>query len=137
LRRLAATCALAFAVVLSTASLADAASNSLGGITTTTTATSTLPSPAGVTTATSTNANTATGAGGLTTIEVLGIAVATIAVFGAIFYAIRSDARSHTPSGDAGLDYNRERGTVTPRADRVRRSRAKSKAARRARRAGR
>jgi hypothetical protein len=136
LRRITLAGALALTMACAAPSVAAAASP-LTGLTTTTTTTATAPAAPAVTTATSTTANSSTGTGGLTTIEVLGIAVAVLAVFGAIFYAIRSDARSHTPRGDATLDIDRERGTVTPRADRVRRSRAKAKAARKARRAGR
>jgi hypothetical protein len=132
-RALAATLALAALLVALLAASAAAASltGPLNGLTTTTT---TAPTQS-VTTATTTTASGS--GGGLTTLELIGIAVVTLGVFGTIFYTIRSDARRHAPRGGPALGIDRERGTVTPRADRVKRSRAQAKAARRARRAGR
>jgi hypothetical protein len=97
--------------------------------TTTPVGTTTTPTPVVVPTTTG-------GSGGLSALQEIGIAVAALALFGGIVYAIRTDARAHAPRQSAiGID--RERGTVPPRAERIRRSRARAKAARRARRAGR
>jgi hypothetical protein len=121
------------ALALAAPATALAANNPLTGLGTSTTSTQSAPAiTETVTTATPTSSSTS--GGGLSTLDVVLIGVAAIAVFGGIAYAIRSDARSHTPRGTAMLDIDRERGTVTPRADRIRRSRAKAKAARRARR---
>ena len=111
------------------------ANNPLTGIPTGTTSTPATTSTATVTTATATSAASATG-GGLNTIEKLGIGVAVLALFGSIAYIIRNDARAHA-STRATIDIDRERATVKPRAERIKRSRARAKAARRARRAGR
>jgi hypothetical protein len=77
--------------------------------------------------------NTGTG-GGISTLDFVGIGVAAIGLFATIIYVIRSDARAHAPR-HAGRDIDRERATVAPRAERIKRSRAKAKAARRARKA--
>jgi hypothetical protein len=111
------------------------ASNPLTGVPGGTTSTPAVTSTATVTTATATTAAPTTG-GGLNSIEKLGIGVAVLVLFGSIAYVIRSDARAHV-SRRATIDIDRERATVQPRAERIKRSRAKAKAARRARRAGR
>ncbi len=106
--------------------------------TTTTTSTAQTLTTATVTTATATPVATATtGGGGLNTIETVGIGVAVLALFGSIAYVIRSDARAHAPTRGSTIDIDRERATVRPRAERIKRSRARARAARRARRAGR
>jgi len=93
----------------------------------TTTSTASTAPPVTLTSSTSSG-------GGLSTLEEIGIAVVALGVFAAIAYVIRSDARLHAPSHELrGID--RERGTIAPRAERVKRSRARAKAARRARRA--
>ena len=110
------------------------ANNPLTGVPVTTTTTPATTGTATVTTATSTAVST--GGGGLNTIDQVGIGVVVLVLFGSIAYIIRSDARAHV-SKRATIDIDRERATVRPRAERVKSSRAKAKAARRARRAGR
>ena len=112
------------------------AGNPLTGIPAGTTSTPASTGTATVTTATATTAATATTGGGLNSIETLGIGVVVLVLFGSIAYIIRSDARLHV-SSRATIDIDRERATVQPRAERIKRSRARAKAARRARRAGR
>jgi len=110
------------------------ANNPLTGVPTT--STPAVTSTATVTTATATTSASATTGGGLDSLEKIGIGVAVLVLFGSIAYVIRSDARAHV-SRRATIDIDRERATVQPRAERIKRSRAKAKAARRARRAGR
>jgi hypothetical protein len=126
---------LASAVTLVLAPAAFAASiTGLPGLTTSTPVTTapatTTPTPVAVPTTSTTSS------GGLTPLEEVGIGVAALGLFGFIAYTIRSDARAHAPR-QTTLGIDRERSTVTPRAERVRRSRARAKAARRARRSGR
>ena len=127
--------ALAVAAALAAPGGAFAASPLTGvpGGTTTTPATT---GTATVTTATSTNSASAATGGGLSSIDTIGIGVVVIVLFGSIAFIIRSDARAHV-SARATIDIDRERATVRPRAERIKHSRAKAKAARRARRAGR
>lgn len=111
---------------------AASAAGPLGGL-----STPVVTSPATTTTASATTAPPVaqtSSSGGLSTLDEAIIAIVAIAVFGAIAYVIRSDAREHAPS-HAVRELDRERGTVAPRAERIKRSRAKAKAARRARRA--
>jgi hypothetical protein len=62
-----------------------------------------------------------------------GKTIVALAVFATIIYVIRRDAHIHAPR-HAAREIDRERGTVAPRTERIKRSRAKAKAARRARR---
>ena len=110
------------------------ANTPLTGVPATTATTPASTGTATVTTATSTA--TATTGGGLSSIDQIGIGVVVVVLFGSIAYVIRSDARAHV-SKRATIDIDRERATVRPRAERIKSSRAKAKAARRARRAGR
>jgi len=127
----------ALVVAAALAAPAGALANTpLTGIPSPTTSTPATTTSSTVTTATATTAAAATTNGGLGTIATIGIGLAVIALFGTIAYVIRSDARLHV-SSRATIDIDRERGTVRPRAERVKSSRAKAKAARRARRAGR
>jgi hypothetical protein len=71
--------------------------------------------------------------GGLSALQEAGIGIVALAVFGTIIYVIRRDARVHAPR-HAAREIDRERGTAAPRTERIKRSRAKAKAARRARR---
>ncbi len=102
--------------------------------TTSTTPAVTTPATATVTTATATSSSSSSG-GGLNTIELAGIGVVVLVLFASIAWVIHGDARAHAPTRSQTIDINRERGTVRPRAERVKESRAKAKAARRARRA--
>lgn len=77
--------------------------------------------------------STTTSGGGISLITELGIAVAALGLFAAIIYVIRHDAHTHAPR-HAARDIDRGRATVAPRTERIKRSRAKAKAARRARR---
>jgi hypothetical protein len=127
----------AFAVAAALAVPGSAvAANPLTGVPGGTTSTPASTGTATVTTATVTTSASATGGGGLNSIETIGIGVVVVVLFGSIAYIIRSDARSHV-SDRATIDIDRERATVRPRAERIKRSRARAKAARRARRAGR
>jgi hypothetical protein len=105
---------------------------------TVTTSTSATAAPAttspAVTTATATSSSTG---GGLSTLDDIGIVVVALGLFVSIAWYIHDDARLHLPRHKPNFSIDRERATVAPRADRVKRSRAKAKAARRARRAGR
>jgi hypothetical protein len=74
-----------------------------------------------------------TSSGGLSVLDGLAIGLVALVVFATIIYVIRRDARVHAPRG-AAREIDRQRGTVAPRAERVKRSRARAKAARRARR---
>jgi len=67
------------------------------------------------------------------TLAYVGIGVVAIALFATIIYIIRRDARIHAPRHST-REIDKERGTVAPRTERIKRSRAKAKAARRARR---
>jgi len=104
---------------------------------TTTTSTTATVTPATTTTSTASTAapiTIPTGASsGLSTLQYVGIGVVAIAVFATIIYVIRRDAHVHAPR-HATREIDTQRGTVAPRAERVKRSRAKAKAARRARR---
>ena len=100
---------------------------------TSTSATATATTPA-VTTATATSSSSG---GGLSTLDDVAIVVVALGLFGSIAWYIHDDARLHMPRRTTSLSIDRERATVAPRADRIKRSRAKAKAARRARRAGR
>jgi hypothetical protein len=93
---------------------------------TTTTTTSSLTTAAPVVLPSSTS-------GGLSALQEAGIGVVALAVFGTIIYIIRRDAHAHAPR-HAAREIDRERGTAAPRTERIKRSRAKAKAARRARR---
>ncbi len=128
---LAAALAVLAALALPAGALAAAPFTGLTGSTsstsvTTTSSTSTAP-PVTLPTTTS---------GGLSALDDLGIVVAAIAVFATIIYVIRRDAHIHAPR-HATREIDRERGTVAPRTERIKRSRAKAKAARKARRSGR
>ena len=79
---------------------------------------------------------TSTGSGGISTLDLIGIGVVAVGLFGTIIYVIRRDAHAHAPRR-ATRDIDRGRATVAPRAERIKRSRARAKAARRARKAGR
>jgi len=127
------------AVLVASAALAfpaGALASGLGsGVSTTTTPSST------VTTATTTSSLTtaapvtlpSTTSGGLSALQEAGIGVVALAVFATIIYVIRRDAHAHAPR-HAAREIDRERGTAAPRTERIKRSRAKAKAARRARR---
>ncbi len=104
------------------------------------TPTTTVPTVATTQTATTaapvTVPTTTTGSGGISTFDVFGIGVVALGLFGTIIYVIRRDAHAHAPRR-ATRDIDRGRATVAPRAERIKRSRARAKAARRARKAGR
>jgi hypothetical protein len=70
--------------------------------------------------------------GGISALTEVGIAVVALGLFAAIVYVIRHDAHAHAPR-HAARDIDRGRATVAPRTERIKRSRAKAKAARRAR----
>jgi hypothetical protein len=128
-RALVAALGLLAALVLCASALAATPFGGLGGTTST---------PATTTTQSATTAppvtipSTTTSGGGISTITELGIAVAALGVFGTIIYVIRRDAHLHAPR-HAARDIDRGRATVAPRTERIKRSRAKAKAARRAR----
>ena len=126
-------CALALATVaalaLPASAFAAAPFTGLGGSTsssTTTTSTSSTTTAAPV-------ALPSTTSSGLSTLAYVGIGVVAIALFATIIYVIRRDAHIHAPR-HAVREIDKERGTVAPRTERIKRSRAKAKAARRARR---
>ena len=98
------------------------------------TTTATTSSTAAVTTATAT---TSSSGGGLSTLDDIGIVVVALGLFGSIAWYIHDDARLHAGRRSTTTSIDRERATIAPRAERIKRSRAKAKAARRARRAGR
>ena len=104
------------------------------------TPTTTVPTVATTQTATTaapvTVPTTTTGSGGISTFDVFGIGVVALGLFGTIIYVIRRDAHAHAPR-HAVRDIDRGRATVAPRTERIKRSRARAKAARRARKAGR
>lgn len=80
--------------------------------------------------------STTSGSGGISTLDIVGIGALTLGLFGTIIYVIRRDAHAHAPR-HAARDIDRGRATVAPRTERIKRSRARAKAARRARKAGR
>jgi predicted lipid-binding transport protein (Tim44 family) len=136
LHRLLAAAACAASLAAPAAALAN---NPLTGTPAATSSTPSVTTPATtatVTTATATTSASGTG-GGINAIETAGIGVVVVVLFLSIAWVIHSDARLHAPTRRQTIDINRERGTVRPRAERVKSSRAKAKAARRARRAGR
>ena len=104
------------------------------------TPTTTVPSLATTQTATTaapvTAPSTSSGSGGITTLDLIGIGVVALGLFATIIYVIRRDAHAHAPR-HAVRDIDRGRATVAPRTERIKRSRARAKAARRARKAGR
>jgi len=117
------------ALALPASGLAATPYTGLGGgtsssTTTTSTSSTTTAPPVALPTTTSS---------GLSTLAYVGIGVVAIAIFGTIIYVIRRDARIHAPR-HAAREIDKERGTVAPRTERIKRSRAKAKAARRARR---
>jgi len=125
----------ALTLVVALAAPAAALANSPvgGGLTTPAPATST-------TTTTTSSASTAppvtiptTGSSGLSTFEYVLIGAVVLIIFAAIVYFIRHDAHAHQPR-HAERDIFRGRGTIAPQSERRKRSRAKAKAARRARR---
>jgi hypothetical protein len=129
----------ATAVVVMWAALAlpaGALASGLGGVATTTTASNGV-----ATTSTTTSSLTtappvtlpSTTSGGLSALQEIAIGIVALAVFATIIYVIRRDARVHAPR-HAPREIDRERGTAAPRTERIKRSRAKAKAARRARR---
>ena len=79
---------------------------------------------------------TSTGSGGISTLDLIGIGVVAVGLFVTIIYVIRRDAHAHAPR-HATRELDRGRATVAPRTERIKRSRARAKAARRARKAGR
>ncbi len=106
---------------------AGALATGLGTVaTTSSTTTTSLTTAAPVTLPSSTSS-------GLSALQEAGIGIVALAVFGTIIYVIRRDARVHAPR-HAAREIDRERGTAAPRTERIKRSRAKAKAARRARR---
>ena len=109
------------------------AASPFGGLTTPTTSVPAVTTQTATTAAPVTPTSTGTG-GGISTLDYLGIGVVAIGIFAAIIYVIRSDAHAHT-SRRASRDIDRGRATVAPRTERIKRSRAKAKAARRARKA--
>lgn len=121
----------ALAVALALPAGAAASQFTVTSSTAATTPTATTPP---VTTATATSSSSG---GGLSTLDDAGIIVVALGLFGSIAWYIHDDARLHMPRRTTDLSIDRERGTVAPRAERIKRSRAKAKAARRARRAGR
>jgi hypothetical protein len=129
-RALVGVLALVAALALPAAALA---ASPFGGLSTPTTSVPATTTQTATTAAPVTVPSTTT-SGGLSTLDVVGIAVVAFGVFATIIYVIRSDARAHAPR-HATRDIDRERATVAPRADRIKRSRAKAKAARRARKA--
>jgi hypothetical protein len=100
----------------------------------TTTTPSTTTTPASTAPYTVKAPASSSGSGGLSTADEIGIIVAAALLIGGIARIIMRDARSHAPAG-APPDLDRARGSVRPIEHRVKRSRAKAKNARRARRA--
>jgi hypothetical protein len=126
--------ALLVALALPATALASAPFEGLSTPTTTVPAVSTTQTA--TTAAPVTAPTTTSGSGGITTFDVIGIAAVALGLFGTIIYVIRRDAHSHAPRR-ATRDLDRGRATVAPRTERIKRSRARAKAARRARKAGR
>jgi hypothetical protein len=110
------------------------ASSPFGGLSTPTTSVPATTTQTATTAAPVTAPSTTTTGGGISTITLVGIGVAALGLFATIIYVIRSDAHAHAPR-HASRDIDRGRATVAPRAERIKRSRAKAKAARRARKA--
>jgi len=77
--------------------------------------------------------STSTSGGGLPTYDYILIAAVVVILFGSITYLIRRDAHLHAPR-HAARAIDRGRGTVAPLTERRKRSRARAKAARKARR---
>ena len=104
------------------------------------TPTTTVPSLATTQTASTaapvTVPTTGTSSGGISTLDLIGIGVVAVGLFATITYVIRRDAHAHAPR-HASRDIDRGRATVAPRTERIKRSRARAKAPRRARKAGR
>jgi hypothetical protein len=99
----------------------------------TTTVPSTTTTPSGPVTVPEVKA---TGSGGLSKLDEGGIFVVAALVLAGIARLIMRDARSHTPSGEI-RQIDRPKGTLAPIDHRLKKTRAKAKRARRARRAGR
>ena len=113
---------------------AAAAGSPLGtGLTGPNTSTTTATTQTATTAPPVTLPSTTTSSGGLSTLDYALIAVVVLILFGTIVYFVRHDAHLHAPR-HAARDINRGRGTVAPQAERVKRSRARARAARRARR---
>jgi hypothetical protein len=136
LRRLRASCALALALVIVAGAASASAGTPFTGLTGSTSSTTVTTTTTSQTTAAPVTIQTTTTGGGLSTLDDLGIGLVALALFATIVYVIRRDAHSHAPR-NALREIDRERGTVAPRTERIKRQRAKAKAARRARRAGR
>jgi len=108
-----------------------------GGLSTPTTTVPALATTQTATTAAPVTApSTSAGSGGISTFDLIGIGVVAVGLFATIIYVIRRDAHTHAPR-HAARDIDRGRATVAPRTERIKRSRARAKAARRARKAGR
>jgi hypothetical protein len=116
-------------LALPAGALASSPFTGLSGGTTSTPATTTQTA---TTAAPVTIPTTTTSGGGISLLTEVGIAVVALGVFAAIIYVIRHDAHAHAPR-HAARDIDRGRATVAPRTERIKRSRAKAKAARRAR----
>jgi len=117
----------AAALVASLALPAAARANQF--VVTSSTSTAAASSTQAVTTATATSSSSG---GGLSTLDDAGIVVVALGLFGSIAWYIHDDARLHVGRRRATPSIDRERATVAPRAERIKRSRAKAKAARRA-----
>jgi hypothetical protein len=122
--------------VLSLPAAAFAAKPFGGGLSTPTTTVPTLTTQTATTAAPVTAPTTSSGSGGISTLDIVGIGALTLGLFATIIYVIRRDAHAHAPR-HAARDIDRGRATVAPRTERIKRSRARAKAARRARKAGR
>jgi hypothetical protein len=124
--------ALLIAAALALPSAAAAAggtlSTGLSGTNTSTSVTQTATTAAPVTLPTP-----ASTGGGLTTLDYVLIALVVVILFTTIVYFVRRDAHLNAPR-HAARDLDRGRGTVAPQTERVKRSRARAKAARKARR---
>jgi hypothetical protein len=127
-RALVGALVLVAALAVPAGALASSPFTGLGGTASTpatTTQTATTAAPVTIPT-------TTTSGGGISSLTEVGIAVVALGVFAAIIYVIRHDAHAHAPR-HAARDIDRGRATVAPRTERIKRSRAKAKAARRAR----
>ena len=108
-----------------------------GGLSTPTTTVPALSTTQTATTAAPVTApTTSSGSGGISTLDVVGIGAVALGLFGTIIYVIRRDAHAHAPRR-ATRNIDRGRATVAPQPERIKRSRARAKAARRARKTGR
>jgi hypothetical protein len=132
-RASAGVLALFLALALPASALASA---TLSGVTGVQTVTQTTVTQTTATTAPPITIPTTSTGGGIGTLAAIAIGVVAVVLFVTIVYVIRRDAHAHEPR-HAIRDIDRQRGTVPPRAERVKRSRAKAKAARRARKSGR